>query len=183
MQNLQDMANNLRNAGQTLESNSFEMIEHMSKCINDPDASYVKMNFSQNVGKKKVHYKPLKFKCNKCFDSFNDKSSLVNHHTVHYKMSYSCSKCTKVLCSYQSFLNHLSVHKSGEHVCQQCEKSFSLKSSLTNHLHVHNDTTDVCTTCKKEFRSRAKYLKHVHTCVKSSQVDEGVTDFDSFLVE
>ena len=98
-------------------------------------------------------------------------------------MSYSCSKCTKVVCSYQSFLNHLSVHKSREHVCQQCEKSFSLKSSLTNHLRVHNDTTDVCTTCKKEFRSRAKYLKHVHTCVKSSQVDEGVTDFDSFLVE
>ena len=44
--NLQDMANNFKNAGQTIESNSFEMIEKMSKCINDPDASYVKMNFS-----------------------------------------------------------------------------------------------------------------------------------------
>ena len=39
VQNLQDMESNLRNAGQTLESNSFEMIEHMPKCINDPDTS------------------------------------------------------------------------------------------------------------------------------------------------
>ena len=98
-------------------------------------------------------------------------------------MSYSCSKCTKVLCSYKSFLNHLSVHKSREHVCQQCQKSFLLKSSLTNHLFVHNDTMDVCTTCRKEFRSRAKYLKYVCTCVKPSQVDEGVIDFDSFLLK
>ena len=52
-----------------------------------------------------------------------------------------------------------------------------------NHLCMHNNTMDVCTTCKKEFRSRAKYLKHVCTCVKLSQVDEGVIDFDSFLLE
>ena len=128
--------NHLTNAGETLQSHSFEMIEQMSNCINNTATASVSMDYSCNVMKKKraYTYKPLKFKCNKCTDSFNDETTLNNHQTVHLKLSYSCSKCNKVLYSHQSFLNHLSVHKTGEHVCQECQKSFSLKTTLTNHL-------------------------------------------------
>ena len=50
---LQDLANHLRNAGETLERNSFEMIDNMSTSINDPQASFVRNDFSWNVGIKK----------------------------------------------------------------------------------------------------------------------------------
>ena len=180
--NLQDVANNLTNAGETLQSHSFEMIEQMSNCINDLGKS-VTMDYSHNVFKKKGIYKSLKFKCNRCADSFNSKTSLSNHQTVHFKTSYACSKCNKLLYSQQSFLNHLAVYEIRQYVCQQCHKSFSLKSTLTNHLHVHNNTTDVCTTCKSKFQSRAKYLKHIETCSRSPNVEEDVIDFNGFLVE
>ena len=124
--NLQDVANHLTNAGETLQSHSFEMIEQMSNCKNNTAIASVSMDYLCNVMKKKraYMYKPLKFKCNKCTDSFNDKTSLNNHQTVHLKLIYSCSKCNKILYSHQSFLNHLSVHKTGEHVCQECQKLF-----------------------------------------------------------
>ena len=183
--NLQDVVNHLTNARETLQLHSFEMIEQMSNCINNTDTASVSMDYSQNVMKKKRAYKPLKFKCNKCAKSFNDKTSLNNHQTVHLKLSYSCSKCNKVLYSHQSFVNHLSVHKTGEHVCQQCQKLFSLKTTLTNHLHIYSNTTDICKSCTKEFQSRAGYLKHVEKCTMSisSNSEDDITDFDAFLVE
>ena len=187
VQHLQDVVNHLANAGETLESHSFEMIEQMSNCINNTATASVSMDYSRDVMKKKraYMYKPLKFKCNKCTDFFNDKSSLNNHQTVHLNLSYSCIKCNKVLYSHQSFVNHLSIHKTGEHVCQQCHKSFSLKTTLTNHLCVHNNTTDICKSCTTKFQRRAKYLKHVEKCTMSmsSNIEEDIINFDAFLVE
>ena len=44
--NLQDMVNHLTNAGETLQSHSFEMIEQMSNCINNTDTASVSVDYS-----------------------------------------------------------------------------------------------------------------------------------------
>ena len=149
------------------------MIKKMSNVINDPDESSVKNDFSCNFSRrKKITSKLLTFKCKNYFDSFLNKHALVNHQSMHYKISYSCSKCSKVLYSHQSITNHLSVHKNGVHTCRQCDKTFLLKSTLKNHLCVYNNNTDVCQTCTKTFQSRTEFLKHAEKCSKDSNVDE-----------
>ena len=40
------MVNHLTNAGETLQSHSFEMIEQMSNCINNTDTASVSVDYS-----------------------------------------------------------------------------------------------------------------------------------------
>jgi len=73
-------------------------------------------------------------KCEICFKSFGQRSSLTTHQEIHYGIkSFKCPTCPKAFQQKAHLDRHMEIHKKIKPFkCEKCGLSFSKKSSLGN---------------------------------------------------
>ncbi|KAM6974276.1 uncharacterized protein LKV04_015914 [Tautogolabrus adspersus] len=113
-----------------------------------------------------VEVKP--FRCSICGKRFSDKSSLINHVSIHSEQKrFSCSVCKKRFHWKKDILTHMRTH-TGEkpYSCSYCGSGFTQSSHLVAHLKVHTgEKPFTCLVCRASFSIKKSLVEHmrIHT--------------------
>ncbi|GIX76994.1 PR domain zinc finger protein 10 [Caerostris darwini] len=131
------------------------------------------------LGSEEIH------KCPECTQEFLSRKDLIEHASVHGKVSkqrcykgiinplkpYKCNLCYKSFASDERLIKHYLVHGSEDSKplqCDICYKRFLNNSALACHIKVHSDERKFyeCPICKTEFDQIVALKEHVHVhCV------------------
>uniref|UniRef100_A0ABD2XN33 C2H2-type domain-containing protein n=1 Tax=Trichogramma kaykai TaxID=54128 RepID=A0ABD2XN33_9HYME len=125
-----------------------------------------KLKHMNDVHQKTVHEGRKDYSCDKCEQTFGEKSKLIRHQkTVHEgRKDFACNECEKKFKhKHHMLLHQRTVHEGQkDYACDECEKKFGYKKSLIIHQKiVHEGRKDyACVKCEKKIGYKWLLLRH-----------------------
>ncbi|CAG9770688.1 unnamed protein product [Ceutorhynchus assimilis] len=122
--------------------------------------------------------KKITFVCEKCAQTFNSSTKLVNHCIKYHDMKkidvrpFICDRCPSRFCNSSNLLQHIKYHDAvRSNVCTYCGKGFITKTDLNIHEKQHLNKREYrCEDCGKCFNTHKDVRSHklvVHTDANS----------------
>ncbi|XP_077295780.1 uncharacterized protein LOC143918007 [Arctopsyche grandis] len=107
------------------------------KCKHCSKRYYQSCTLSRHI--KAVHLQERRHVCQKCGNSFFDKSGLVEHMLKHTGIkNFHCEICTKSYGRRFTLTEHMKIHNNVKnYVCHVCNRAFTQKCTLKGHMKVH----------------------------------------------
>ncbi|XP_059478841.1 zinc finger protein 888-like isoform X1 [Neocloeon triangulifer] len=106
-----------------------------------------------------------KYFCDKCKESFDERSALEEHiPMLHDQYAVACNECDEVFRSVITLENHTKAFHLNQSTftCPVCNRLFFSTSKLKAHMHLHLASNDhQCASCGKLFSNKASYLNHL----------------------